>query len=66
MFWAAIGDSVRTDLVPMEGNPTLKKNGITSRVYLRTLEEHLPTVLSPRCEFQQDNAPIHCAHRNFE
>ena len=62
MFWAAFGHGVRTQLVPMEGDPTASKGGVTARVYQAVLDQYLPPILGFGSIFIQDNAPIHTAH----
>ena len=62
MFWAAFGHRIRTNLVVMRGDPASKKGGVTARIYIRVLDEHLPTVLDYDSIFMQDNTPIHKAH----
>jgi len=62
MFWAAFGYGVRTSLVPMEGDPTAPKGGVTARVYQAVLDRYLPPILGFGNIFMQDNAPIHKAH----
>lgn len=63
MFWAAFGFGIRSDLVIMEGDQDAKRRGITAKVYLEVLAEHLPTILEHDIIFMQDNAPIHKAHK---
>ena len=62
MFWAAFGHRIRTNLVVIRGDPAAKKGGVTARIYLGVLDEHLPTVLDYNSIFMQDNALIHKAH----
>ena len=63
MFWAAFGFGIRSDLVIMEGDQNAKRGGVTAKVYLEVLAEHLPTILEHDNIFMQDNAPIHKAHK---
>src|SRR5580692_4964138 len=63
MFWAAFGFGCRSDLVVMEGDQNAKRGGVTAKVYLEVLAEHLPTILEHDSVFMQDNAPIHKAHK---
>lgn len=62
MFWAAFGYGIRTQLVPMEGDPASAKGGVTARVYQAVLDRHLPPILGLGNIFMQDNAPIHKAY----
>jgi transposase len=62
MFWAAFGYGVRTQLVPMEGDPEAPRGGVTARVYREVLDRHLPPILGFGNIFMHDNAPIHRAH----
>jgi len=62
MFWAAFGHGIRTQLVPMEGDPLAPKGGVTARVYQTVLDRYLLPILGFGSIFMQDNAPIHTAH----
>ena len=45
MIWACFGDdSQKSDLVFMPGDPEAKQGGVTSAVYLKVLEEQMPTL----------------------
>ena len=66
MFWAAFGFGIRSDLVIMEGDQNAKRGGVTAKVYLEVLAEHLPTILEHNSIFMQDNAPIHKANKVTE
>ncbi|KJZ69944.1 hypothetical protein HIM_10667 [Hirsutella minnesotensis 3608] len=61
MFWGAFSYSGRTSLAPMIGDPTSERRGVTGRVVLTTLQEHLPTIVEPGIVFAQDNASTHTA-----
>ena len=61
MFWAAFGYGLRTQLVPMEGDPLAPKGGVTARVYQTVLDRYLLPILGFRSIFMQDNAPVHKA-----
>lgn len=61
MFWAAFGDTMRTSLVTMQGDPAAPRGGVTARVYLQTLKDNLESVLQPGDIFMQDGAGIHRA-----
>ncbi|KJZ67977.1 hypothetical protein HIM_12634 [Hirsutella minnesotensis 3608] len=45
----------------MIGDPTSERRGVTGRVVLTTLQEHLPTIVEPGIVFAQDNASTHTA-----
>ncbi len=62
MFWAAFGYGVRTQLVPIDGDPEAPRGGVTARVYREVLDRHLPPILDFGSIFMHDNAPIHKAH----
>jgi predicted oxidoreductase len=66
MFWAAFGFGIRSDLVIMEGDQNAKRGGVTAKVYLEVLAEHLPTILEHNSIFMQDNAPIYKANKVTE
>lgn len=61
-FWAAFRYGVRTSLVPMEGDPTAPRGGVTARVYQAVLDQYLPPILGFGNIFMQDNAPIYKAY----
>lgn len=46
----------------MRGDPAAKKEGVTAKIYLGVLDEHLLTVLDYDSIFMQDNALIYKAH----
>ena len=62
MFGAAFGFRVPTTLVPVEGDTTSLRTGVTARVYKAVLGENLPSILSYGAIFMHDNALIHKAH----
>jgi transposase len=61
MFWGAIKYNLKSNLVPLNGDPDAPKGGFTARLYVELLEEYLPTLLDFDSIFMQDNAPIHTA-----
>lgn len=63
MFWACFGFDIRSDLVVMEGDPDSKRGGVTSKVYIKVLDEYLFTVLDHDSIFMQDNSRIHTAKK---
>ncbi len=52
---------MKGNLVPLNGDPTSARGGVTARVYVNLLEEYIPTLMGPEHIFMQDNAPIHTA-----
>jgi len=44
MFWGAFSFGMRTALAPMFGDPLSKRGGVSSRMLLETLKEHLLTI----------------------
>src|SRR5271170_8103445 len=62
MFWAAFGYGIQSRLVPMDGDPTARRNGVTARIYRQVLDQHLLPMLQFGTIFMHDNAPIHTAH----
>lgn len=61
MFWAGFAAGRRTSLVALQGDPSAKRGGVTSRQILECLQENLPTIAEPGYFFIQDNAPTHKA-----
>jgi transposase len=62
MFWAAFGYGIRTQLVPMNGDPDSARGGITARVYQEVLSTYLRPILYLHDIFMHDGASIHTAH----
>ncbi|CZT11978.1 uncharacterized protein RAG0_15978 [Rhynchosporium agropyri] len=62
MFWAAFGYGIRTQLIPMEGDPLAPKGGVTARVYQTVLDQYLLPILGFGSMFMQDNAPIYTVY----
>ena len=50
------GDRRKSDLIFMPRDPDSKRGGVTSAVYLKVIEEQLPTLWEPGLIFMQDNA----------
>ncbi|KAL8300796.1 hypothetical protein RB597_005700 [Gaeumannomyces tritici] len=66
MFWAGMRHGLKSNLVPLEGDPLAPKGGVTARIYIEVLQEYLPTLLDFDTIFMQDNAPIHKARATLE
>ncbi len=62
MFWAAFGHGIRTELIPMKGDPLSARGGVTARIYEDILNRYLPSIIGPGNIFMQDNASIHRAY----
>lgn len=65
MFWACFnGDTRRSGLIPMHGDPSSPRGGVTSLVVRSTYSTYLPVILSNRsfANFMHDNASTHTAH----
>ncbi len=62
MFWTALGFGVRTELVPIQGDPQAARGGVTARVYKEVLNQHLSPILQFGSIFMHDNALIHTGH----
>ena len=65
IFWACFhGDTRRTGLIPMHGDPTSPRGGVNSTVVRSTYSTYLPAILSNRSDaiFMHDNASTHTAH----
>ena len=51
MFFAAISLQGTTNLIPLDGDPRAKKNGITGCILKACLEEQLPAIVSEGMTF---------------
>jgi len=47
MFWAGIKYDKKSNLVPLNEDPNSKYGGVTVSVYVKLLEEYLPTIMDP-------------------
>lgn len=61
MFWAAFGASIRTGLIPLDGDPDAQRGGVTARIISILYQSFLPDLLQPGDIFMHDNAPVHTA-----
>lgn len=61
MFWAAFGEDIRTDLVPLSGDPNSSRGGVTGRRIRELYAAVLPQILTENSIFMHDNAPVHTA-----
>lgn len=56
MFFAAFSLTSSSELVPLEGDPLARRHGVTGRIILECLKEHLPEIPDPDgITFQHDN-----------
>jgi transposase len=65
MFWGCFnGDTRRTGLIPMHGDPDSPRGGVNSVVIRSTYSTYLPTIISNRSDaiFMHDNASTHTAY----
>ncbi|KAJ5860213.1 uncharacterized protein N7529_007523 [Penicillium soppii] len=66
MFWAAFSSLPRrSGLIPLFGDPTSRRGGVSSRTIEELYRRILPTLLNSidrNAIFQQDNAPVHTAY----
>jgi transposase len=53
---------MRTQLVPLSGDPTSACGGVSSRTIHRLYSTWLPTFVQPGDIFMQDGASVHTAH----
>ena len=51
----------KSRLIPMERDPTSKKNGYSAKSYLKVLDYAVPYCIRKKMWFLQDNASIHTA-----
>lgn len=64
MVWACFsGKSGRSELIIMERDQDLKRQGYSANSYIKLLNEALPIIWEPGLKFMQDNAPIHKAKK---
>jgi len=52
----------KSNLVPLNKNPNSKYSNVTTPVYVKLLEEYLPTIMDSDTIFIQDNAFIYTVH----
>ena len=62
MFWAIFGFQTRSGLVPLDGDPEARRNGVSGRVIRALYSAFLPEFVGPEDIFMHDNAPVHTAH----
>ncbi|TRX98654.1 hypothetical protein FHL15_000728 [Xylaria flabelliformis] len=63
MIWQRAGEGHQSPLIVMEGDPKAPRGGVSSRVYLQTLEDGLLPYYEPGDIFMQDGAQIHTANK---
>jgi transposase len=61
MFWAGFGERIRTNLIPLYGNPDAPRGGVDSIVIHALYRAVLPQFVTDGDIFIQDNAPVHRA-----
>lgn len=66
MYWAAIWQEDRTEIILMYRDPLAKKFGYSSWSYKKALREGLLPALDGTCHFVQDNAGVHTAKNTSE
>lgn len=59
MVWAAFSGHRKSPLILIEKDSEARRGGVTGRVYLRMLQEQLPSLCLNTTVFLQDNAPMH-------
>jgi hypothetical protein len=62
MFWARFESYMRTQLIPLSGDPDSPRGGVSSRTMHCLVSAWLPTVVQPRDIFMQVGASVHTAH----
>ena len=63
MIWTCFeDDSQKSDLVFMSDDPEAKQERVTSAVYLKVLEEQMPTLWESGLIYMQNEASIHTTH----
>jgi len=63
IVWATFSGSSRSELLFIPGDPEAKRGGVTTAVYIETLDEALPSMWEPDLLFMQDNTRIHTARK---
>jgi hypothetical protein len=61
MFWAGFGYDIRTELVPLDGDPNSSRGGVTAKVIYDLYQDQLPGFIQAGDIFMQDNAAVHTA-----
>lgn len=61
MFFGAFSIDRATGLVPLEGDPEAAHGGVSSRIILECLKQHLPEIIDEGMTFQHDNGPTYKA-----
>ena len=59
MVWAAFNGRIRSELVFCEKDPEARRGGVSGRMYLKLLQDQLPSLCDINTIFMQDNAQIH-------
>lgn len=61
MLWAGFGYNIRTGLVPLDGDESSKRKGVTARVIQALYEAFIPTFVGRDDIFMHDNARVYTA-----
>lgn len=62
MFFSAFTIDRATDLVCLFGDPQAGRGGVTARIILECLQQHLPEIIEEGMVFQHDNGPRFKSH----
>jgi hypothetical protein len=62
MFFGAFTLDRATDLVCLDGDPEADRGGVTGRIILECLQQHLPEIIEEGMTFQHDNGPTFKSH----
>lgn len=61
MLWAGFGFGIRTNLIPLDGDPLSARGGVSGRTIRQLYFDFLPDFVRPGDIFMHDNAPVHTA-----
>jgi len=59
MVWACFNGHTKDAIVPISGDPTSGRKGVTGEIYLDLLKSYLPDIITEDLIFMQDNASTH-------
>lgn len=63
MFFSAFSLERATYLVPLDSDPLADRGGVSSRIILEYLRQHLSEIVKDGITFQYDNGPTFKAYR---